>query len=221
MRTLFLAACLLLMTGSAYADYSISYTDQLSTTPASDLSTLVGTLSVYQFDPAMGMLKSVSLTFTNQFNYSVSGQNNDGAGRSFTYILGGTAGPVETVVKNTPGTTMLDDVFAGYSHTWSPLNSGDTFSSGQLQSILTQNSLTAANLSSFVGTGNVSFSVYSVAPTLASFTGGNMSYSTSTFTDPTVTVTYDYTTTPIPCTVWLLGSGLLGLAAYRNRFKKA
>lgn len=216
-KVLFLAACLLFVACSAHAD-SVTYTGAMSTTPAGDLNTSVGMLSVSLFNPALGTLDSVSLTFTNQFMYSVSGQNNDGPNRSFSYYLGGMAGPMETVVKNASGTSLLDDVFAGYHHQWTGLNHGDSFASGVLTSTPTQMLYTPGNLSSFTGAGSMSFSVFSEAWTMASFTGGNMFYSTSTFTDPTVKVTYNYAPVPIPGAVWLLGSGLLGLIGLKRKY---
>jgi len=223
-KIMFLAVCMIFMTCNAYADYTISYTDSLpGLSPAEDLNTLAGTLSVSQFNPGLGTLDSVSLAFTNQFNYSVSGQNNDGAGVTFTYRLGVsgvTSTPFETQVKDASGLIMLDNQSNngnGWTYRVSNLGSGATFSSGNQQSSLAISSYTPSDLSSYIGNGNVLFSVYSVVSSLAGYNGGNLAYTATYSSDPTVTVTYDYTATPIPFAIRLFGSGLLGLLGLKRK----
>ncbi|MCX5805886.1 MAG: choice-of-anchor E domain-containing protein [Proteobacteria bacterium] len=74
----------------------------------------------------------------------------------------------------------------------------------------------ASILNTFEGIGQIPF-VFNATSNVGLGCPGNGQCGTSTFTSGNITVTYDYTAVPIPPTVWLLGSSLVGLAGFRKR----
>jgi hypothetical protein len=72
-------------------------------------------------------------------------------------------------------------------------------------------------LSSYIGNGNVSFSVFSEASYLLGISTGNYNFDPTYSSDVSVTVTYDYAAAPIPGAVWLFGPGLVGLIGFKRK----
>lgn len=217
-------------TGNAHAAL-VSYSDGLTGQSADPFPDplglplqLNGSISLIQFNSAMGTLNSVTIDLSSVFNYGTQFENTSPNSGS-------------TVTKNLDqwlqivalGQTMLDTGSVHYNLVKSvgvydgakdyAGASGFTVSdaSGATNSHLT---ISGAALASYVGTGSLLLDVLSNASFSGGFTGGNGSFLNSQDFVTSATVTYDYTPTPIPAAAWLLGSGLMGLVGLRRKGKK-
>jgi hypothetical protein len=219
-RILFLLVTLVCISyGQAYADLTLSYngglTGQSSDPYPNPLQTPLsynGDISLNQFNSALGTLDSVTIKFSSIFNYGTKFSGNYSQS-TVTKIIDQWLQIVGL------GQTLLDTGAQIYNKSWTvnpgtPLSVNDTNGATNNQVIFT-----GPALASFLGTGNLLLGVYSNATFSGGFTGGNGTMNNSQSFATNATVTYDYTPTPIPAAVWLLGSGLMGLFGLRRKVK--
>jgi hypothetical protein len=174
-----------------------------------------------QFDPTLGTLNSVELQFSSNVNTDIKVTNNSDA----TSV--GTASTLVTVSAQTAGVTIPPADIPQISVTIPvpafPFNlaSGASADSG-LQSGSDSSDKTytlGPLLAEFTGTGTVAINASTLTQTLVLFSGGNVTAGQVSDVDLTGKVIYDYNAVPVPPTVLLLGSGLLGLVGLRRSRK--
>ncbi len=188
--------------------------DEIRTVPFSFASSPTGsiqeTTSVPQFDPANGTLNSVTLTFSESFQFVFEDFNTGAGALSVTgqdaLTFGGIPVPVEGAFSTTIPANQL--IFA---FTPLPVSSG----------VLTENLGSSAN-TLFTGTGTVPFTLSIPPPTVVQFSGSTTT-SLLIFGGPSGTVTADYAFTPTPNaapepgTLGIAGLALIGIGAFRRR----
>ena len=222
---------MLMMTVSASASM-VSYTDSIS---GLFDQVVDRDLVVSQFDSSLGTLNSVSITVStalqaslgientnpsspasgtkafNVYTYFTSGSEYYDTGASVTLSFDGSAvstAAYTDATKYVVNLSKYDGVtdYAGTSGTtvvtFTPSNSNALFYN--------------SGLASFIGTGSLTFGLVSDAHTSLR-TPSNFSTSMSTTGQAGVTVNYDYTPTPEPATIGLLGLGALSLIRRKRR----
>jgi len=201
-----------LLSAPATAD-TITYTDSipLSATGWSD------SVSVPKFDPALGTLNSIEYTLSGHVEGTAAFENQSPSEATITMdlsaILKLQRPDLTTIVITIPVASTSDDVTAydgvlDYGGT-----SGRTHSnlSNDLSESITSSS--AADLSLFTGTGNISLPVEAGGASSGSGSG-TLILQFSTAASAEVEVIYNYTV-PEPATMGLLSLG--GLALIRRR----
>jgi hypothetical protein len=174
-------------------------------------------LTLSQFNPALGTLTSIDFSLTETAQGSVSFTNND----NVTHV---TTTPVEvfltlerpdmsTLVANTNSATFIATLGPGDGTTFSFLPDPTTTTA-------TLNPVTLTDLALFSGTGSV------ILPLVASAFGepeGPISSGLSLDLQvaASATVTYDYTPTPLPPAWTMLLSGVLGFGFIARRGKNS
>jgi len=222
-----LAATLVVGTEPVQADM-VSYTGGLKgqstdTYPDSLLPPLLkdGSISLNQFNTAMGTLNSITIDLSSVFDYVTKFENNSpNSGSTVTKNLD------QWLMIGTPWQIMLDTTPVIYSKQWNVSKyDGTTDYAGRSGFTVSDTSdvtnkhltLSGAALTPYIGTGSLLFAVYSNAIFSGGFTGGNGVFNNSQDFVTSATVTYNYTPTSIPAAGWLLGSGLLGMAGIRRK----
>lgn len=190
------------------------YTD---TVPFSVNGTTPSNISLSSFNPAYGTLTDVSLTVMDNLTPQVEIVNFTAASQMFE------AQSTSILSLNGPGSTSMTFTATGQINGTAPAAPVSTFF-GQTLSQTQVVSLSQAVWGEYVGTGSLNF-IASFAPFVSSITapaalavGGNGSANG----DITIAYSFDSGTsdvlpTPIPAAVLLLGSGLMGLAGFRQR----
>ena len=181
----------------------------------------VDTLAVDQFDPLLGTLTKVTISLDNIFDWTNKGENLDGPG-SISQSLD------MDLLISLGATGLLPDSLA-FNQTW-PVGTYDGVidfggtsgftAPGQSNLETFTIDLTGSDMLPFLGAGTVGFTVFGSSQSRASDTTGNVVNWISSQYTANALVTYEYTPVPIPAAVWLLGSGVIGLAGLRRRIKK-
>jgi hypothetical protein len=195
---------------------------------ATDLTNAVTAPPVALFDPALGTLNSVTITFQGGENSSFVLKNTAPGSETFAYqeslnyYLNNSNSAIGALISSLAPTTV------NVNNPSITLASGQSISYGPFTASTSVGSVTitnAAELALFEGVGNLSnFLVTTKTFTSYSGGGGNESTSDTSFADSTITVDYSYdanppAVTPEPGTLGLLGTGILGMAAVlRRRF---
>ncbi len=198
--------------GAAQA-YEATFSGQFSGDPGSDLTTLLGSISLNQFNSSLGTLNSVTIDLTSDFNYLTTLQNNQTTKNSTGIFIIDQQLQIKTL-----GQTMLDTGPYTYQTTLY-VAPGATGINNATNVNPTSNILTISGsaLAAYIGSGNLMFNVYSSADLSESISGGNFNANVGTTFDTTATITYDYTPVPIPAAFMLFGTGLLGLLGIRRK----
>ena len=187
-------------------------------------------ISVSQFNSSLGTLLSATFVLSATMNTSAFATN-DGNFRvgwdkmQYQFDLTGDTGysSVAISASNAPsrivGTGTAGSPFGYISITGQPswTQAGPTLTNS--------NTFSESALAAFIGTGDLYFLLTTLnSDTLYAGglqTGGLPSpapFGVSTNVNADVSVTYNYAPVPVPPTVWLLGSGLIGLVGLRRKF---
>ena len=169
-------------------------------------------IPISQFNPSLGTLASVSISFQDTFSYSVQFTNRDDTPSTFTYT------PSFTMTSSAGGTSWTQS-YSGTPLT-RVLQAGATGTITGSEALPLLSAGTFASLAPFIGTSSF---LLNMKPTISWSTQTDASEFNSkalSGISTTGTVTYSYTATPIPGAIWLLGSGLAGMVALRRRSLK-
>ena len=217
-QILVVCAVLFLISSSAHA--ALMSDSDLATGTLPQASAQVDTLVVDQFDSLLGTLNKVTVYLDNIFDWTNMGENMSASSGDLTQSL-------DMDLEVSLGSPLLADNLS-FNNTWNLLSFDGTMDFGGLsgfttlgQSVLTTETieLTGNAMLLFIGTGTVDFTIFGSSQSSLSDTTGNAVQGISSIYTASAMVTYDYDAVPIPSAVWLLGSGLIGIAGFRKRFR--
>lgn len=243
LRQAVIAGCAVILGATAaHADAILTYTASFGPelTDWSGTSTPVGqggasTVSVPEFNPALGTLQSVLITVTGTASSTGHYTNN---GTSTATISGAyqvkldlmpvnSTGDNQALSTSFTGATPLLSAFPTFGNVSNVIISpnGGTYyytAGANTPSTESVNITALSSLAAYEGSGTLVFPLYTT--TFNDLTGTNASNVTITqVTDATagLTITYDYTTSaPEPASMAILASALGGLVMVRRRRKR-
>lgn len=173
-------------------------------------------VALSQFNPALGTLTGVTIDASVSLSNDLQVINLTGAPVSFTngdskgpFSLTGPGGIV--IGSATPDTGSIKGTAAAGSYVFS------TFA-GPTNGYDWKATIGSGSLGLYEGSGPVTFTLtYGPLTSGATFPLGTLAVTGDQSGSGTITLTYDYNPVPIPGTLWLVGSGLAALGAFRKR----
>ncbi len=206
----------------SYSANAAIITDSDSLGPqTTELMSGLDTLTVDLFDTMGGTrtLNKVTLTLDARIDTDGTVTNNAAQAQSFTVQVnsnfsstGGPA-PIGSLLANVQvGPQAFNNLGVGASAPFGP-----SFATGQAMPMFTN----AGDLAAFTGVGTFSIGLDTLSGQSILGGGGNITAAINTEASATLTVEYDYTTTPVgvsePATLAMGGLALLGMVALRRR----
>lgn len=194
--------------------------------PDTTLTDWTNTVSVAQFNPALGTLTGISVKLSSDLITTLSFTNLAGANSD-------AVGDLQTILRvyfqdagahfgtYSGGTGALK--YGGNTDQSYDLAPGEGITASGLTDLASTTYTPSLGLvaSEFEGTGDVVFDLYSKTSTLVGNSGGNFVASQTTQAGAGVLVTYTFTApAPEPSTMALIGSGLVGTGLVLRRRNK-
>lgn len=214
-------AALLSLAGAAQAslvEYHVSLASQASGSPA-------GSFSLQLFDPSLGALQSVELSFDGSVTEQVRVFNSNAVDKGYTNA---SASVLNTVSVSLPGLVSFSSrLTATASAASGTVSAGQTaYFSGSANPLNMATLLEDATaVSRFVGLGGADhttalFLVSSGLGTVGGTAASGVYFGSRALALGDVTVSYLYqpvSAVPLPASAWLLGSGVLSMGAFMRR----
>ncbi len=206
--------------GMANAYFSESFTYDTNTGSAALPWT--ENFQLQTFNTNLGTLTGITLTTTAQFTTEVDVYNALSSPHSFTNAF--SAEPVTVTLPSSSGTVTLapsgTTIVSGLSGTAAP---GFNAFQGVQETFTQQTAISNFSLLQGSGTGYAAFTVFAADGPTGVYGGSGISGlyfggQLANSVDAAVTVTYDFSSTPLPASRWLFGSGLAGLIGIRRKY---
>ncbi len=191
---------------------SITFSNSI---PVTDTD-FISSVSVSQFNPALGTLTSVSLSLSDTETASINVENTSSTGRTIGVSMSDTisvTGPTASTSLSVNPTISTSDALTAFDGT-QDLSGADSASHPGLTNTVSASTTTsaAADLALFTGVGSIVFPV-NAAGSSTTTAPSNVATDLQNGDGVTVTVTYNFTPRVAePGALLFLGSALTGLA---------
>lgn len=213
--------------GAAYAD-TLTYNLDTGLYPTELSASNHGNLEVPLFNSVVGALSGVAVTVVGIVHATGTATNNAASPEPLSYSKSSTI-----TLSSTDLSQLVQSANAGgglvvYSNiaSFSSVMNGSTVNVGPLSGSTTKNFNYTSNLDQFerAGGGSTGLSVATLTEDVLYTGGGNFSIDVTSDAEVNVRVTYTYTpveqSAPEPASMFLLGTAVAGIGAFRRRTKR-
>ncbi|WP_218083115.1 choice-of-anchor E domain-containing protein [Anthocerotibacter panamensis] len=204
---LLLTLALLAPVGAAHA-VTLTFTASQPQTPT-EFSV---PLSVQRFDPTLGILNSVTVSFSSSIFADLALTNNATTSQTFSvdaFVRLTLAGPgLSPNLVSTP-TASTGDITLG--------SGGSTLVQGITANAFASRNVASPLFGAFIGTGNLNYTLSTLAGTTIFGGGGQIVAAQSTTAGGLLTVVYDFTPTNVPEPATIFGTLAFGAFGFASR----